>query len=259
MLIDTHTHLDYCREAPEVLVGDARAAGVGAIVQSGTDLERSRYSVELAERFPEVFATVGFHPHDAGMLSDEKMAGIEELAAHPRVLAVGESGLDFYRDRWPRDVQEDVFVRHIDLAQRADLPLVVHTRDAAEVTLSILAERAAGLNVILHCFSLSQWLEKVVERGYYISFAGNVTYQNASDLHAAARDVPAHLLLLETDAPWLAPVPLRGRPNRPALVARVYDSVAALRGIGVDELTAQVEANASRAYPRLAEWLGGGT
>ncbi len=213
--------------------------------------------MRLAERFPEVFATVGFHPQEAGLLADEGMAGIEELTAHPRVVAVGETGFDFYHDNWPHDVQEDVFVRHIDLARRAGLPVVIHTRDAADHTLDpCWPSTPPGLTVILHCFSLPQRLDEVVERGYYVSFAGNVTYKNALDLQAAARRVPAHLLLLETDAPWLTPVPLRGRPNRPALVAKVYEFVAGLRGVAVEELAAQIEANVRRAFPRLAEQLG---
>ena len=256
MLIDSHTHLDHCRVDPVVLVDEAREAGVGVIIQSGIDLESSRYAVQVAERFPEVFASVGYHPQEAGHLADEGMTGIEVLTSDPRVVAVGETGFDFYHDNWPHDAQEDVFMRHLDLARRAGLPVVVHTRDAADLTLSVLAEHGMGLTVILHCFSLSQRLHEVVERGYYVSFAGNVTYKSASDLHTAARAVPARLLLLETDAPWLTPVAFRGRPNRPALVAKVYEFVAELRGVAVDELAVQIKANVRRAFPRLAELLG---
>ena len=258
MLIDSHTHVDHCREDAARLVDEAREAGIGFIIQAGIDLERSRYSVRLAEQFPEVFATVGFHPQEAGRVADEQMDAIEELTAHPRVVAVGETGFDFYHDKWPHDMQEDVFVRHIDLARRAGLPVVVHTRDAPDLTLSVLSDHAAGLTVILHCFSLPLWLDEVIERGYYVSFAGNVTYNSAADLQLAAQAVPAHLLLLETDAPWLTPMPLRGRPNRPALVVKVYEFVAGLRGAAVEELATQVEANARCAFPRLAERLGSG-
>ena len=252
MFVDSHTHLDHCKEDASFLIDDAGKAGVDLIIQSGIDLERSRYSVSLAERFPQVFATVGFHPQEAGLLADEGRAGLEELVRHPRVVAVGETGFDFYHDYWPHQVQEDVFLYHIDLARRAGLPVVIHTRDAADQTLRMLGEHAGGLTVVLHCFSLPDWLEEVVERGYYVSFAGNVTYKNATDLQAAAREVPAELLLLETDAPWLAPAPLRGRPNRPALVAKVYEFVAALRGVGMAEVETQVEANVLRAFPRIA-------
>jgi TatD DNase family protein len=256
MFIDSHTHLDHCREDAAGLVADARAAGVGVIIQSGTDLERSRRSVELAEEFPEVFATVGYHPHESGLLDAAGLATIEEWAAHPRVVAVGETGFDYYHDHWPHGVQGEVFVRHIELARRAGLPVVVHTREAAEDTLAVLAEHAAGLTVILHCFSLPGLLDEVAARGYYISFAGNVTYKNALELQEAAQAVPAHLLLLETDAPWLAPMPLRGRPNRPGLVAAVYKFVAELRGVDVDKLAGRIEANARAAFPRLGAGPG---
>ncbi len=251
MFIDSHTHLDHCREGAAELLAHARAAGVGLIIQSGTDLERSRRSVELAEQFPEVYATVGYHPSEAGVMDARGWAAIERWTANPRVVAVGETGFDYYHDNWPHEVQSEVFVCHIELARRAGLPVVVHTREAAEDTLATLAERAAGLTVVLHCFSLPGLLDEVVERGYYLSFAGNVTYKNAVDLQVAAQAVPAHLLLLETDAPWLTPMPLRGRPNRPGLVAGVYEFVAGLRGVGVDELATQIEENARTAFPRL--------
>ena len=251
MLIDSHTHLDHCQEDPAWLVADAAEAGVGLIIQSGIDLQRSRYSVELAERFPQVYATVGFHPHEAGRLDDAGLAEMEGLTAHPRVVAVGETGFDYYHDRWPHGVQGEVFAHHMELARRAGLPVVVHTREAAADTLKSLGKHGAGLTVVLHCFSLPDRLGEVVERGYYVSFAGNVTYKNAVHLQEAARAVPVHLLLLETDAPWLAPVPLRGRPNHPALVAKTYEFVAALRGVTLEELDVQVEANVKAAFRRI--------
>ena len=252
MFVDSHTHLDHCREDPRALVADAVGAGVGLIIQSGIDLERSRRSVAMAERFPQVFGTVGFHPQEAGILTDAGRAGLEALVRHPRVVGVGETGFDFYHDNWPHDVQEDAFVYQMDLARRAGLPIVIHTRDAADRTLAVLEEHAAGLTVILHCLSLPNRLDEVVGRGYYISFAGNVTYKNAADLQAAAAAAPAGSLLLETDAPWLTPMPLRGRPNRPALVAAVYEFVADLRGVEVESLALQVEENVLRAFPRIA-------
>jgi TatD DNase family protein len=252
VFIDSHTHLDHCREDADALIARARQVGVGIIIQSGIDLERSAHSLALAGRFPEVFATVGFHPQEAGLLDDEGRTGLELLSMAVRAVAVGETGFDFYHDGWPHDVQEEVFVYHIDLARRSGLPVVVHTTDAAERTLAVLKREAGDLTVILHCFSLPDRLEEIVERGYYVSLAGNVTYQNAPALQAAARAVPAELLLLETDAPWLAPAPLRGRPNSPALVAKIYEFVAGLREQAVDDLAAQVEANVLRAFPRIA-------
>lgn len=253
MLIDSHTHLDHCREDAGGLIADAWKAGVGLIIQAGIDLERSRYGVQMAGRFPEVFATVGFHPQEAGLMTSRLMGAIEELSADPRVVAVGETGLDFYHDSWPHSIQKDVFIRHIHLARRANLPVVVHTRDAAELTLSILTEHAQGLTVILHCFSLPDHLDEIIDRGYYVSFAGNVTYNKAAGLQAAVANVPDHLLMLETDAPWLTPVPLRGRPNRPALVAHTYDFVAGLRGTSVEQLEQRIELNVRRAFPRIAD------
>ena len=179
MLIDSHTHLDHCREDAAVLVADAQDAGVGLIIQSAIDLRRSRYSVEVAERFPEVFATVGYHPSEAGHLDEVGLAEIERLAAHPRVVAVGETGFDYYHDHWPHGVQGEVFIHHLGVARRAGLPVVVHTREAAEDTFAALAKHGGGMTVILHCFSLPGLLDEVVERGYYVSFAGNVTYKNA--------------------------------------------------------------------------------
>lgn len=257
MLIDCHTHLDQSEESDVALVAGAREAGVGVIIQSGINLESSRYSAEAGERFPEVYASVGLHPHEAGLATPRAMAEIEELTAHPRVVAVGETGLDLHYDNWPRDVQEEVFLAHLGLAGRSGLPVVIHTRDAAERTLDILDKHAKDLTVVLHCFSLVRHLELVVARGYYVSFAGNVTYKKAADLQEAARVVPAERLLLETDAPWLTPAPLRGRPNRPALVATVYECVAGLRGISLQELALQVEANVMEAFPRIGSCAGG--
>jgi TatD DNase family protein len=252
LLIDSHTHLDHSEEEVGALVADARAAGVGLMIQSGINLESSQFSVRAAEQFPEVFASVGFHPQEAGQVTAEALQQIEELAGHPRVVAVGETGFDFYHDNWPHDVQEDVFLQHLDLARRNRLPVVIHTRDAAERTLEVLERHAAGLTVVLHCFSLPHLLEVVSGRGYYVSFAGNVTYKNATALQEAARMVPADLLLLETDAPWLTPVPFRGRPNRPALVAKVYEFVAGIRGVSMERLAGQIAENVARAFPKLA-------
>lgn len=251
MFSDCHTHLDYCREEIPLLIEQARAARVGTIIQVGTDLERSAHSLALAERYPEVFAVVGFHPHEAGRLSDEARAGLELLSTALRVVGIGETGFDFYHDRWPHQVQEDVFLYHLDLARRSGLPVVVHTREAAAETLALLKQHADGLTVVLHCFSLPDRLEEIVAQGYFVSFAGNVTYQNAQALQEAARTVPLELLLLETDAPWLAPAPKRGRPNSPALVPHLYEFVAQLRGLPVEELARQVEANLLRAFPKI--------
>ena len=223
------------------------------MIQSGTDAASSRLAVELADRFPAVWATVGFHPHDAKALDEAGMAVIEQLTQHPRVVAVGEAGLDYHHDHSPRPVQIEVFRQHIQLARAADLPLVVHTREADDDTLALLAEQARDLTVVLHCFSMPRHLGEVASRGYFVSFAGNVTYRNAEALREAARAVPDELVLVETDAPYLSPVPFRGRPNTPALVVNTYAALARVRGIASEELAALVRANAGRAFPRMKE------
>lgn len=249
--LDAHTHLDHCKADTAVLVADARAAGIGAIIQSGTDAASSLLAVGLAERFPEVWATVGFHPHDAKELDPAGAATIEALTANPRVVAVGEAGLDYHYDHSPRDRQLEVFEWHVRLAAAAGLPLVVHTREADDHTLDLLDRLAGGLTVVLHCFSMTERVREVLARGYYLSFAGNVTFPKATALREAARSVPGDRLLLETDAPYLTPVPRRGRPNTPAMVVHTYEFVASLRGEEPEALAAAVRANAARAYPRL--------
>lgn len=229
----------------------AAKAGVTCIIQSGTDAGTSSRAVELAEHFSSVWATVGFHPHDAQTLDEAGKALIERLTAHPRVVGVGEAGLDYHHDHSPRAVQMEVFRWHIDLARSAGLPLVVHTRDADDHSLALLREQAQGPTVVLHCFSMPDRLDEVVSRGYYVSLAGNVTYKNADALREAARAVPDELLLVETDAPYLTPVPFRGRPNTPAHVVHTYAALAALRGVTPGELAAQVRANVMRAFPRV--------
>lgn len=236
----------------------AGEAGVTCMIQSGTDVASSRVAVELAERFPVVWATVGFHPHEAKVVDEASMAAIEGLTRHPRVVGVGEAGLDYYRDHSPRPVQTDVFRRHVALARGADLPLVVHTREADDHTLALLAEQARGVTVVLHCFSMPGRVAEVVSRGYFVSFAGNVTYKNAEALREAARAIPDELLLIETDAPYLTPVPFRGRPNTPALVVNTYAAVAEVRGVAPEQLAALVRANAGRAFPRLQTKTGFG-
>lgn len=252
MLIDTHTHLDHSAEAPELQLERAGAAGVALLIQSGTDLESSRLAVALAEAHPGVFATIGIHPHDAAATGLDDLEELRDLGLHPKVVAIGETGLDFYRNRSPRARQEEVFAAQIDLARDLGLPLVIHTRDAEERSIPLLRELASGLTVVLHCFSMPARVEEFAEWGWFMSFAGNVTYKKATALQAAARRVPDSLLLLETDAPYLTPEPLRGRPNEPAYVAHTYRFVAQLRGVTVDVLADQVVGNAARAFPRLA-------
>jgi TatD DNase family protein len=245
-VIDTHAHLQGLEGGADAAVRAAAEAGVAQVVCVGDSVELAREAIALAERHDGVRATVGLHPHRA---ADWDAALRDELAAlldHPRVVAVGEAGLDFYRDRAPRDVQARAFHGQVRLAEEAHLPLVIHTREAADETLAVL--RTATCPVVLHCFSLPEHLDEAAGRGWYVSFAGNVTYPSAGELQVAAHRVPAELLLLETDSPYLAPIPHRGRPNRPELVLETLRFVAGLRGETAEALEAQVEANAARVF-----------
>ncbi len=229
-------------------MAEAAAAGVERIVTIGVGRESSERAVALAEAHPEVYAAVGVHPHDADGFTPADLVWLRELAAHPRVVAVGECGLDHHRDHARPEAQRRAFSAQIGLAREVGLPLVIHTRDAADETLEVLGREAEGHPVVLHCFSLPERLDEVVERGYLLSFAGQVTYPRATDLQRAAREAPGDLLLVETDSPYLAPVPRRGRPNRPANVAHTLRFIAALRGVtdeALDELTTR---NAARAF-----------
>jgi TatD DNase family protein len=245
-MIDAHAHLQGLEGGPDAAVERAAAAGVERIVCIGTSPSDARAAIDLAERHAGVFATAGLHPHDAADWSDGVRDELAALLEHPRVVAVGECGLDYYRDRAPRDAQARAFAGQVELAEAAGLPVVIHTRDAADDTLAVL--RAARCPVVLHCFSLPEAVDEAVERGWWCSFAGNVTYPAAAPLAEAAARVPEELLLLETDSPYLSPVPHRGRPNRPEHVLDTLRFVAERRGTSPEALEAAVERNAARAF-----------
>jgi TatD DNase family protein len=241
-MIDSHTHLYACEPPAEALVARAREAGVRRLLTVGTDAASCRASIEHAERFEEVYVAIGQHPNHADELDE---ALLRELAAHPKCVAIGETGLDYYRDGAPRAAQRRAFEMQIELARELGKPLVIHTREAADDTLALLAQRATGVAVVLHCFSLAGQLDACVAAGYWLSFAGNVTYPKNTAIAAAAAAAPGGRLLVETDAPYLAPVPRRGRANEPAAVCETARFVAALRGVSYDELEREVEANAA--------------
>jgi TatD DNase family protein len=248
-LVDTHCHLDSCKPPDEELVLVARAAGVNRIATVGMHEESIERAVAAAHRFEDVYAIVGRHPNEAtGFDPARDIEPIERAAADPRVCAIGETGLDYFRDHAPRADQRRAFEAQIELAARLGLPLVIHTRAAEEDTFAMLRERAAELTVVLHCFSAPDRLAECVEHGYVCSFAGNVTYPKATDLHQAARDVPDDLLMVETDSPYLAPQPVRGKPNEPANVVLTATHVAELRGVSYEQLEATVERNAARVF-----------
>jgi TatD DNase family protein len=245
-VIDSHTHLDR-GPAPEAeLVAAARAVGVTRILTIGIDERSRRAALVATEAHPEVFAAIGHHPNNATGYDDAITAEVRELATHPRCLAIGETGLDDYRDYAPRADQERAFRAHIEMARELGKPLVIHTRAAEDDTIATLAEHAAGLEVVLHCFSMPDRLDECLDHGWWISFAGNVTYPKAQDLAAAAERVPLDRLLVETDAPYLTPQAVRKERNQPAYVVHTARFVAERRGIAYEELEAAVEANATR-------------
>ncbi|MHB1391411.1 MAG: TatD family hydrolase [Thermoleophilia bacterium] len=247
-LVDSHTHLDMCGD-PSVTLMAARAAGVQHILTVGFDLNSSRLSVDLAGKHQEVSAAVGIHPHDAAIVDDAVIAELATLASDPAVVAIGETGLDYYRDRSPRSRQKESFIRHLELARELNLTVMVHSRDAAADTLELLQTHARGLRVVLHCFALHDHLDQCLESNYFMSIAGNVTFPKAAELRHSARLIPDHLILTETDAPWLTPVPYRGKQNSPEKVRFVLKELALLRQTQADELATHVLANFHSAFP----------
>ncbi|HEV3070540.1 MAG TPA: TatD family hydrolase [Solirubrobacteraceae bacterium] len=247
-MIDSHTHLDQCEGTPAELVERAVAAGVKKLLTVGTDSTSCRAALAAAEDFPQVYAAIGRHPNYAKGFDDADLAELKALAAHSRCLAIGETGLDFYRDYAPREDQERAFSAQIELARELGKPLVIHTRAAEDATLDQLAREAEGVSVVMHCFSMPDRLDECLERGYAISFAGNVTYKSAQDLALAARRVPAERLLVETDAPYLTPQKVRKYRNEPAFVAHTLEFLEELRGAAHVELEAATEATAARVF-----------
>jgi TatD DNase family protein len=247
-VIDSPTHLDR-GPAPEAeLVAEARAAGITRILTIGMDSRSCEAAIRAAEAHDEVFVAVGRHPNEATGYEDAVTAELRELAEHPKVRAIGETGLDDYRDYAPRQDQERAFHAQIALAHDTGKPVVIHTRAAEDDTIDTLAAHARGLEVILHCFSMPTRLEECLDHGWWISFAGNVTYPKATDLAEAAENVPLERLLVETDAPYLTPQVVRKERNRPAYVAHTARFIAERRGIAYAELDAAVEANGAKLF-----------
>jgi TatD DNase family protein len=247
-VIDTHAHLDALNGDAAEALRRARAAGVGRVIAVGSGLASCRATLELAEREEGVFAALGLHPHQAGEIADSDLDELEKLLSHPKALAVGEAGLDHYRDYSPRERQLEVFRSQAELAVRIGKPLVVHSRAADAETATVLHELAGDVPVLLHCFSSLGLLGPALEKGWFVSFAGNVTYPNASELRTAAAQVPADRLLVETDSPYLAPQAVRGRPNEPANVLHTLAVVASARGEDQEELGHKVDANAAALF-----------
>jgi TatD DNase family protein len=247
-VIDSHTHLDSCAPPNTELVAAAAREGVTRILTVGMDAATNRSALLAAEDFPQVHAALGRHPNHAQGFDAVDLADLEALAAHPRCAAIGETGLDYFRDYAPRADQERAFHAQIELARATGKPLVIHTRAAEEDTVSTLKARAHGLQVIMHCFSMSARLDECLAEGWWISFAGNVTYPKADDLAQAAARVPDDRLLVETDAPYLTPQPVRKHRNEPAFVTHTARFVAERRGVSYDDLERLVDANAATLF-----------
>jgi TatD DNase family protein len=247
-MTDTHAHLDAFGDEAAAVLERARAVGVDRVVAVGSGIESCRQTLALAEQEYGVVAALGIHPHQAGEAGERELAALRELLAHPKAVAVGETGLDFYRDYAPRERQRDVFRAQVDLAAELGLPLVIHSRAAEEETVAVLEAHTGARQVVLHCFSSPALLRPALERDWYVSFAGNVTYPKAGELRTAAAGVPAERLLAETDSPYLAPQPVRGRRNEPANVVHTLAALAAARGEERDDLARAVEANADSAF-----------
>jgi TatD DNase family protein len=248
--IDTHCHVhdDKMSKSPGDSLSDARNNGVGAFIVIGTDAQTSAAAVSLASAHDDVWATVGLHPHDAVLGVDS----ITPFIHSPKVVAIGECGLDYYYEHSPRETQLPVFAEQIALAKDNDLTLVIHTRDAWDDTYAVLDEVGMPNNTIIHCFTGGpEEARQCLDRGAFLSFSGIVTFKNAVEIQEAAKLCPLDRLLVETDSPFLAPVPHRGRPNEPAHVAIVGTAIADLRGLPVSEVANATTANALRAFPRL--------
>ncbi|WP_448187606.1 TatD family hydrolase [Azospirillum sp. sgz301742] len=257
MLVDSHCHLDFPDFAEELdaVVERARAAGVGRMVTICTYLTRFDQVRAVAERFDDVYCSLGVHPHQA----QEEIAGVSverlvELAKHPKVIGIGETGLDYYYDKSPRDVQQECFRMHIRAAMEAGLPLIIHTRDADHDIMRVVREEAAGRPVkgLLHCFSSGREVaEDALDFGFSLSLSGIVTFKKSDDLRAIVKDVPLDRILVETDAPYLAPMPFRGKRNEPAYVAHTAASVAAVKGVAPEEMARITTDNFFRLFDRV--------
>jgi TatD DNase family protein len=251
MLTDSHAHIDderFDADRDEV-VARALAAGVSLIINIGADMASSARSVALAEKYSGIYAAVGMHPHDAKDMKESDYVQLERWTNHPRVVAIGEIGLDYHYDLSPRPGQKEVFLRQLDLARKTGKPFIIHEREAHADTLEIVHTAARGLNGVFHCFSGSvETAREYLNMGFYISVAGPVTFPKSVKTREVAKFVPLDRLLLETDSPYLTPHPFRGRRNEPAHVRIVAEEIAVLRKLSVENLSAVTTENARRLF-----------
>ncbi len=249
MYTDTHCHLDSLDAPPADAVADAQRAGVTTLITVGTDLASSAESVSIATAFAPVWAVVGIHPHNAIEATEAVLQRLSSLAGHPRVVGIGETGLDYFRDHSPRVRQEEAFREQIRLAKDHDKALVIHCRDAHVDVVRVLEDERPPARTIFHCFSGdNELVKRCTENGWYMSFAGNVTFRNAPELREAAAEAPIELLLTETDSPYLSPHPHRGTPNEPARVPLIAEELADLHGLSSWEMGRLTTENAHRAF-----------
>lgn len=255
MFIDSHCHLNHEKFQGDVaeVVERARRNGVGVMVTINTCLEQFDEVLAIARRFPDIYGTVGVHPHDAEKEPDVSVAQLLERASDPLIIGIGETGLDYFYEHSPRDIQQASFRRHIEASRKSQLPLIVHTRDAEADTLAILREEMGkgAYPGVIHCFSASRdFAEQALDMGFYISISGIVTFKTAEDLRATVRMVPLDRLLIETDAPYLAPIPFRGKRNEPALISHTAARLAELKGVSVSELANATTENFRRLFSK---------
>jgi TatD DNase family protein len=251
--IDVHTHLNMLDRTPEQALAEARRVGVERVITIGTEPQDLPVVLKLAETLaPAVFCTLGVHPHEAELLTPDTEQFIRTHAGHPRVVALGEMGLDYYYDNAPRELQQQVFRRQLQMAVEYDLPVEIHTRDAEEDTVAILREFDGRVRGLFHCFTGTQWLaDRGLELGLNISISGVVTFKNAEALREVVKTVPLERLHVETDAPFLAPVPHRGQKNHPALILHTAQMVANLKNISLDELAKYTLQNSEKLFSKL--------
>jgi len=252
MLIDTHAHLDGPKfdQDREIMMSRAKEAGVKTIINVGFDMPSCQRSIKLAEAYPTVYAAVGIHPHDAQAVTEEDYLQIEKWAKHPKVVALGEIGLDYYRDLSPRDIQERVFRRQLALARHTEKPIIIHNRDAHGDIMTILREEYHDIpGGVFHCYAGSlEMAREIIKMGLYISIAGPVTFQNSRRLWEVVEKIPLEWLLIETDAPYLTPEPYRGQRNESGYVRYVAEKVAELKGVAFEKVAAITSENARRLF-----------
>jgi TatD DNase family protein len=247
--VETHTHLDLIKRSAQEVVKDAAEKKVTKMVTIGIDLESSKIALEFASLFEGVYAAIGFHPHESKFLDEENLKELEKLAKKDKVVAIGETGLDYYWNHSTLPCQMEVFKKQVNLARKLNLPLIIHNREAHQDTLKILAEEAKGLKILLHCFSGDLNMAKVcLERGYYLGIGGVVTFNNAKKLRAIVKEISLESLVLETDSPYLAPHPFRGKPNEPKHIPLIAEKIAEIKGINLKEVAERTSANSKEIF-----------